>query len=216
MFLLHGCKSGRCLIIALFRPALARGVAMKTMPAAADAIAFSVDKKDMGSGYYSQYMGSAAANCLADASLNTVSASTLQDCFDACSYVNECAGVKYTNINGHVHLKLSASVRSGAGGAVQTDIGQGHGQLHGGWLRSRGTGSMPRTTLGVSLALLTSTGVDPGNFGTSCYTCTAPGVASPDRTQCQIAAACPAGQQYNPSSPTDCIACPSRDVQGKQ
>jgi hypothetical protein len=47
------------------------------------------------------------------------------------------------------------------------------------------------------------------NFGTSCNTCAAPGVVSPDRTKCYIAALCPAGQQYNPLSPTDCIPCPS-------
>ena len=70
---------------------------MKTMPAYNLALS-EVEKKDMGSGYYTQWIGSAAAACLNPASLTTVTAkSTIQECYDACTEVNECAGVVYEN-----------------------------------------------------------------------------------------------------------------------
>ncbi len=72
------------------------GVAMKTMPAYN--LALNAEKKDMGSGYYTQWLGADADNCLNTASITPVSAkSTIQECYDACTEVNECAGVVFKN-----------------------------------------------------------------------------------------------------------------------
>eukprot|EP00775_Hariotina_reticulata_P007892 gene7892-8088_t len=185
----------------------AGGVAMKTMPAAADAFALNVNKKDMGSGYFSLYMGSAAANCTADASLTTVAASTLQDCFDACSMVNECAGVKYAGINGTqiTSCQLVSAV---------VQVGRSKRTLVKAIANSMVAGCAPgyrvNATDNTLCELCPANQYWGGsrNFGTSCNNCAAPGVASPDRTQCQVAATCRVGQQYNPDSPIDCIPCP--------
>jgi len=49
---------------------------------------------DLGSEHYAQWLGSNAAACINPACLMAAPVNAMQHCYDACTAVNECAGVR--------------------------------------------------------------------------------------------------------------------------
>jgi hypothetical protein len=210
---LEGTGTGSC---KLWTPATGSsisegGVALKTMPAYNLALGKddTATKKDLGSGYFAMWIGSDAADALNPDSLVNVSAkSTIQECYDACTADNECAGVVFQDATAvAIGCKLIKAV-------IQP-------------------GDSKRTLVKAVVSRLTTTACPAGdrrkadgssceacpagqywdetwNYGYSCKVCNSPNVVSADRTKCQDATTtCDAGKQYNPAKPNECQPCPS-------
>jgi hypothetical protein len=165
-------------------------------------------KKDLGSGYYAMWIGPNAANALNPASLETVSAkSTIQECYDACTADNECAGVVFQDATAvAIGCQLIKAVIQ-PGDSKRTLVKAA------GYRLNRACFAGERTSAdseGCEACPLGQYWDEPFNYGYSCKVCNSPNVVSEDRKKCQNAITlCNAGQQYNPAKPNECQPCPS-------
>jgi hypothetical protein len=191
------------------------GVAMKSMPAYNLALSKDAEGKDMGSGYYTLWLGSSAAAALNPDSLVTVSAkSSIQECYDACTADNECAGVVFKNATAiAVECQLIKAiiqpgdskrtlVKAVATSMVQLNCTAGQRRAaNGSVCEPCPAGQYWDETL---------------NFGFFCKVCNSPGVVSTDSTKCQTTAtACLAGFEFNPAKPMECQPCRSGTYKAK-
>eukprot|EP00775_Hariotina_reticulata_P005167 gene5167-5405_t len=183
------------------------GVALKSMPAYNLALSNNADVKDMGSGYYTQWLGAGAADALNAASLLAVPAtSTIQECYDACTADNECAGVVFGDATAiAVECQLIKAiiepgqskrtlVKAVASNMVQLNCTAGQ-----------------RGAANASVCEPCPDGQywdEPLNFGFACKVCSSPNIVSTDRSKCQATAtACQAGYEVNPAKPMECQPC---------
>eukprot|EP00775_Hariotina_reticulata_P009696 gene9696-9855_t len=183
------------------------GIALKSMPAYNLALSKDAAAKDMGSGYYTQYLGANAAAALNTASLETVSAkSTIQECYDACTADNECAGVVFKNATAiAIECQLIRAVIQ-PGDSKRTLVKAVATSM----VQQNCTAGQRRNSSGTGCETCPAGQYwdETFNFGFSCKVCNSPNVVSTDSTKCQATAtSCAAGTEFNPAKPDECQPC---------